>query len=920
MKSAYIEVTEDGKLSSGKTTDFLDVNTQKAAPIPNQRYGVGSGVGQVQRIGAVALGGNDSIRITPNSVFTAANLPWAVGIDTTKSVYKAVIPQFLYKPSFGYPRLIDIPEIRRLSATPYVEMCIRTIIDEISAISWDIVPRDENSKKSPEKQGKPFEKPTDKPKDGEEEKAEDDQNPEKPNKQTEAEVPGGTDDEESESSEAKDHCEKVKQFFDNPNINQESFEEILKKVLQDILVIDSGVIVKVFDPEKRLREIYARDGGTITKNSDIFGTFQGKLDVIDPPWAQVFNQVQKNLNDKQTLMQMAEQAAYFQYGWTTGARPTPFGTREIIYMMRNPRPDSIYGRSCMETLAETIQLLVYGIDNSLDYYKNHSIPKGVITAEGADAEMCRQISEKLKETLQVKDEVGNYRRLFYKIPVIGTKLDFVKTGLSNAEMEVLAHQQWFSKIIWACFGITPSELGFTEDSNRATEFGQNRVFKRKAIRPLLKLIEYYINTQLISEFKNGVVLIKQDTDGEKKEEVISGIDDVKFQFSVEDIDEDLQKHQLYELQIRTGIKTKNEIREELGLEPIENGDGQNEFSFFNNPQNPFAPKNDEETEDKPNPFEKKPTEAETTGADEKKAEALGGPKHNPLDFPSDKVRAGTLIEMEHTDDPNIAQQIALDHLSEDINYYEKLKKMESKAILASYPMVLKPGEEMAKYILKPIRAVMSEWEKEIKKQLDIAIPGTPTIHQIKAINKDTILRLKEIIKADLLGNVVKDGIRNVYYLALDKIAAKYNQNWVPNQKAVEFMASHALDNIKDMTDYLKSLLRGTLERGLMAGDGPYKLKERITDAFDIAEDRAEMIARTETINAENAGAYEGYQQTGMKGKIEWIARIDERTCEHCKALNGKTVEIGDKFKEDDWQGFRPTRHPNCRCSIAFIPG
>jgi hypothetical protein len=37
---------------------------------------------------------------------------------------------------------------------------------------------------------------------------------------------------------------------------------------------------------------------------------------------------------------------------------------------------------------------------------------------------------------------------------------------------------------------------------------------------------------------------------------------------------------------------------------------------------------------------------------------------------------GKEVEMEHTDDVQIAQQIALDHLYEMPDYYSKLKKME----------------------------------------------------------------------------------------------------------------------------------------------------------------------------------------------------------------------------------------------------
>jgi hypothetical protein len=42
-----------------------------------------------------------------------------------------------------------------------------------------------------------------------------------------------------------------------------------------------------------------------------------------------------------------------------------------------------------------------------------------------------------------------------------------------------------------------------------------------------------------------------------------------------------------------------------------------------------------------------------------------------------KLTQGTKIEMEHTSDSEIAEEIATDHLWEDLDYYDKLAKMES---------------------------------------------------------------------------------------------------------------------------------------------------------------------------------------------------------------------------------------------------
>lgn len=48
----------------------------------------------------------------------------------------------------------------------------------------------------------------------------------------------------------------------------------------------------------------------------------------------------------------------------------------------------------------------------------------------------------------------------------------------------------------------------------------------------------------------------------------------------------------------------------------------------------------------------------------------------PSDFNKKSLKRGTKVEMEHTTDPKIAQEIAMDHLVEDPKYYSKLARME----------------------------------------------------------------------------------------------------------------------------------------------------------------------------------------------------------------------------------------------------
>lgn len=46
------------------------------------------------------------------------------------------------------------------------------------------------------------------------------------------------------------------------------------------------------------------------------------------------------------------------------------------------------------------------------------------------------------------------------------------------------------------------------------------------------------------------------------------------------------------------------------------------------------------------------------------------------DFNPTSLSEGVSVEMEHTSDKEVASEIARDHLTEDPNYYQKLKEIE----------------------------------------------------------------------------------------------------------------------------------------------------------------------------------------------------------------------------------------------------
>jgi len=50
---------------------------------------------------------------------------------------------------------------------------------------------------------------------------------------------------------------------------------------------------------------------------------------------------------------------------------------------------------------------------------------------------------------------------------------------------------------------------------------------------------------------------------------------------------------------------------------------------------------------------------------------------DPSQFDPVSLCRGLLVELEHTDDPKLALEIAMDHLAENPRYYEALAEMEA---------------------------------------------------------------------------------------------------------------------------------------------------------------------------------------------------------------------------------------------------
>lgn len=182
--------------------------------------------------------------------------------------------------------------------------------------------------------------------------------------------------------------------------------------------------------------------------------------------------------------------------------------------------------------------------------------------------------------------------------------------------------------------------------------------------------------------------------------------------------------------------------------------------------------------------------------------------------------------------------------------------------------------------------------------------------QIKALGQK-----EQITFRQGLSNIYTDQfLRQVYDLGQSiMVKANFNRlNPALIQKTLDYPWSGAMfsDRLWQDKERLGRNLRVGLTQSMILGEGIPQITDRINKGIDTARYNAERVARTETKRVTYCAHDDIYKDTGVEElKYRCANGGDSRTCQYCKADNGKVFKRGEE----------PTlpRHPNCRC--VYIP-
>jgi hypothetical protein len=184
---------------------------------------------------------------------------------------------------------------------------------------------------------------------------------------------------------------------------------------------------------------------------------------------------------------------------------------------------------------------------------------------------------------------------------------------------------------------------------------------------------------------------------------------------------------------------------------------------------------------------------------------------------------------------------------------------------------------------------------------------------------------------DTFAGIHTNGSVSTFFTTSAPITTDVAFQWaaVVNRDAVDY-ARTMPNRMKDVGDHLWNDLTTKISSGLESGDVRDRLRKVVQEVGQFSRYRAELIARTETTRAFNAGSLGGARALGSFGPVEksWISGgADGVTRDSHIIANGQTVGINEMFALMNGQLDHPGADGppeevcNCRCSLLYLyPG
>lgn len=269
-------------------------------------------------------------------------------------------------------------------------------------------------------------------------------------------------------------------------------------------------------------------------------------------------------------------------------------------------------------------------------------------------------------------------------------------------------------------------------------------------------------------------------------------------------------------------------------------------------------------------------------------------------------------------------QTAINDIDKEIqSFYERFAKNESLT-MAEAKKILDSDERKAfqmdlnEYIKKgEENGISADWEKQLESASDIH-----RIDRLRALQMQMREKVEELsgykqnTMDKTLGGIYEEGYyQNIYeiqkYVGTGSAFATLDQNKINKVLAKPWTYDNQTysDKIWQNRDRLNYALDKALTQGIIRGQAPDKVSRQIAKELGMELSNAKRLVLTESAAFSSLASQDSYKELGVE-KVEYLATLDDKTCEICGPMDGQVFDL----KDFEMSVNAPPLHPRCRCT------
>lgn len=515
---------------------------------------------------------------------------------------------------------------------------------------------------------------------------------------------------------------------------------------------------------------------------------------------------------------------------------------------------------------------------NLKFFENSAIPGALLQTDEA---LGDDVIKRMK-TDWYNEFMGANKA--HRMAILSDGMKYTNAGFSQKEMDFQEGQRNMRDKVLAMFRVPKILLGMPENANRASAFVSEFVFAKYVIKPKMQAIIDTMNEFLVPIF------------GEDSSELFFDFDDPVPQ----DVEERMK---VLESGIKNSFLTPNEVRAELGYDEVEGLD------VYLSPMNITQLTND------------------TKGVKKKTYKK--------------KLKPQTLEKRFKEDIEHKITSSVMNLILKATSEYQGNKKMQvvkqeeierSRIPYELQERFVNKTDKLARNYEKSFKGKLLDYftrqEKETLKKLEQTQKAAFDVNDV-LLDLSAEDKIAFEIFIPILEELVKDqGNDALTFLGLDEQVLELSD------EVNNYFKTRAFNGIKKMNSTTQKQLKSELQKAIAAGESIPQISKTIQNVFTFAsKTRADRIAETETLRAANVANLTAYKQSGVVQGKEWFTALDERVCQWCGPIHGKTKSLdinyfnqGEKvtgreggvldlsFENVD----SPPLHPSCRCVLIPV--